>query len=929
MVGEYYEFPNAEKERGRILKLLKIFGAGAAWFALLAAAPFLRADVTAVLRGRVLTAGRAPVAGAVVSLEGRSRVAAESDADGAFALAGIPAGDYAVLVEAVGFVPQRLERLAVEPASRLFVRFLLQPLGKSPQPSEDPVVVDESPLATRTTISSSQIDNLPSAHSVWSLIENQDFAATTNRIDVGGLWETSPSLFSARGATSWTQNQYLLGGMDVSDPYTPGLPLLLPDVFALAATQMSNADHPAGAFHPGGLFTLVPKEGTADFRGGFSGYYIDKSMSASNITSDLQREGLSQSHTFNSLADANFHFSGPLAGPDLKFFASATMQSVNRNIADFEREDTSTLLSGLVNLQYDRPGSTFRLFWTGQHVMDPTRGAGRFVPFFSTVRGTEAYNVLQATWETAPQETFRFRAGLGYAGHDSSGEFQSGRDGPMTFDVFQLDAAERSMQAGTESRRRFSGFLEGESVFTNILGADHLLEYGARFSSESSATRPEVRDDIYLLTYLGQPAEVVFAGAGAEHRETGFTLNVYGRETLRFGGLSLFFGVNLGISRASNSRESLRWTNLAPHFGLSIPLSAAGKSSFRITAARYFATLPLAYLAYGNPDAPGRQVYSWNDANHDLMYQPGEEGTLLRREGPLYGGIDPSLRRPYTDEITASMTNDLGHGWFLMLAAFMKETRDLVATVNTGVPDSAYAPVTIHDDGDDRIPGTPDDLTFTVYDQDPATLGRDAYLLTNAGNRVSRYQGLDLTLLKKAGPDFLFYMALTATHAVAVTNPGNTEWENDDGVLGTLYENPNAAINAKGRPRFDRAYTARIGTSFRGPLGTRIGAVAKYYDGQPFARKIVVEGLNQGLFYIQAHPRGVSRYEYNMTVDLRLEKTIAFKKGTLRLFLDGFNILNRNLATSENEWTGPDFPLRYATEIQSPRVFRAGLNFEF
>jgi hypothetical protein len=66
-----------------------------------------------------------------------------------------------------------------------------------------------------------------------------------------------------------------------------------------------------------------------------------------------------------------------------------------------------------------------------------------------------------------------------------------------------------------------------------------------------------------------------------------------------------------------------------------------------------------------------------------------------------------------------------------------------------------------------------------------------------------------------------------------------------------------------------------------------------------------------------------------MTVDLRLEKTIAFKKGTLRLFLDGFNILNRNLATSENEWTGPDFPLRYATEIQSPRVFRAGLNFEF
>jgi hypothetical protein len=911
------------------LKPLKISGSAAALLALLATAPGVRADVTAILRGRVLNAGSAPVSGAVITLAGRSRVTAESDTDGAFALAGIPAGDYAVLVEAVGFVPQRIERLAAEPASRLFVRFVLQPLGKPPLSAEAPLVVDESPLATRTTISSAQIESLPSAHSVWSLIENQDFAATTNRIDVGGLWETRPALFSARGATSWTQNEYRLNGMDVSDPYTPGLPLLLPDVFALAATQMSNADHPAGAFHPGGLFTLVPKEGTPDFRGGFSGYYLDKGMAASNITPDLQKEGLFQSHTFNSLADFNLHFSGPLAGPDLRFFASATMQSVNRNIADFERDDTSVLLSGLVNVQYDRPGSTFRFFWTGQKVTEPTRGAGRSVPFLSTVRGSDATNVLQATWETSPRATHRFRAGLGYAGHASTGDFQSGPDGPLTFDIFQIDAAERSLRAGTENSQRFSGFLEGESVFTNILGADHLLEYGARFSSESAATRPDVRGNIYLLTYLNTPAEVVFADGGKEHRENGFTLNLYARETLHFGRFSLFFGANLGLSGASNSQESLRWTNLAPHFGLSIPLSSNGRSAVRITAARYYATLPLAYLAYGNPDAPGRRVYAWNDANHDLIYQPGEEGFLLRREGPLYGGIDPKLRRPYTDDVTASLTNDLGRGWYLMLAGYMRETRDLIATVNTGVLAADYTPVTIHDDGDDRIPGSHDDLTFTVYDQDPATLGRDVLWLSNPGPRVSRYQGLDLTLVKKTGPDFLFYMALTATHAVATTNPGNTEWENDDGVLGPLFENPNAAINAKGRPRFDRAYTARIGTSFRGPFGTRIGAVAKYYDGQPFTRKIVVEGLNQGLFYIQAHPRGVARTEYNMTVDLRFEKMFTWKKGTLRLFLDAFNVLNRNLATAENERTGPDFPLRYATEIQSPRVVRAGLNFEF
>lgn len=929
MIRKYYDFQirggvksvlPSQNNRPWLVPVLALVLLAAAWTP-------VRADETAILRGRVFDAQRLPLPGAVVTIEGRASLSVRTDEDGAFALAGLAAGVYAVRVEAPARVPQRIEALTLEPAARLYVRFVLQASGKPPLPGEDPLVVDESPLATRTTISAPQIENLPSAHSVWSLIENQDFVATTNRIDVGGLWETRPALFSVRGATSWTQNDYRLNGMDVSDPYTTGRPLFVPDFFSLAATQLSNADHPAAAFHPGGLLTLIPRDGTPDFRGGFSGYFIDKSMSASNITPDIRQGGLSESHTINNLTEFNLHFSGPISGPALQFFASATMQSVNRNIADFERDDASLLSSGLVHVRYERPGSVFRLFWTGQKISDPAMGAGRFVPFASTIRQSDASNILQVIWETPPQEAHRFRAGFGYAGLRSSGEFQGGSVGPRTFDLFQTAAA--APQAGSDSRTRVSGYFEGESVFNNIFGADHLLEYGIRASAESAASRLDVRDNLYLYMFNGAPAQVAFVDAPREERETGTTLNLYARETLRFGRLAVFFGANLGLSRASNSAASVRWANLAPHFGLDVPLSAGGRSRLRLSAARYYFTLPLSYLAYGNPDAPGRRVHAWTDLNHDLVYQPGEEGPLLRLEGPLYGGLDPAVKRPYTDELVAAWINDLGHGWVFTLAGFQRETRNLVATMNTGVPASDYTPVTIQDDGDDRIPGSHDDLTFTVYDQNPETLGRDFFLLSNPGGRVSRYVGLDLTLLKRAGPDFLFYLALTATHAVATTNPGNTEYENDDGVLGPLYENPNAAINAKGRPRFDRAYTGRIGVSFKALFGTRVGAVVKYYDGQPFARKIVVPGLNQGLFTIQAHPRGVARYEYNMTVDLRIEKDFTWKRGTLRLFLDGFNVLNRNLATSENEWTGPTFPLRYATDIQSPRVFRVGLNFEF
>jgi hypothetical protein len=47
------------------------------------------------------------------------------------------------------------------------------------------------------------------------------------------------------------------------------------------------------------------------------------------------------------------------------------------------------------------------------------------------------------------------------------------------------------------------------------------------------------------------------------------------------------------------------------------------------------------------------------------------------------------------------------------------------------------------------------------------------------------------------------------------------------------------------------------------------------------------------------------------------------------MFVDGYNIFNWANATQENEWTGPEFVLRFATEVQSPRVFRVGLAYDF
>jgi hypothetical protein len=463
---------------------------------------------------------------------------------------------------------------------------------------------------------------------------------------------------------------------------------------------------------------------------------------------------------------------------------------------------------------------------------------------------------------------------------------------------------------------------------------NHRLEYGAEVRRATVSTRPDFAGNVLLRFFEGVPYEVVKYGAPAEHRETSLEGAAFVQETLTFPNL---VAVSLGAhasytrGRAGAGTSAIDWLHIAPRLGFVFPLSRSGRTSLKLFAGRYYHSLPLSWLAYGNPDAPGGLVYAWTDRNGDGIFEEGEAGALVRREGPFYGAIDPAIKRPRTDELSVEISHRTEGGFSIGLTGFLREARDLVETLNTGVPFSSYAQRTFTDIGDDRIPGNYDDLTFTLFEQDERTLGQDLALLTNPGGeaRYSRYEGLDLVLAKRTSARFGFFVSLTAMRCVGTTSPGNTARENDDGVVGSLYDDPNTLVNARGRLRFDRAYTARIGFALRLPLGFRLGYVLKYYDGQPFAREIAVTGFRQGPFLIMAHPRGVTRYEFNMTNDVRIQKEFAAGPGVLRFILDGYNIFNQHLATGEDVRTRPEFPLRYATEIQSPRTFRLGLSYDF
>jgi hypothetical protein len=262
-----------------------------------------------------------------------------------------------------------------------------------------------------------------------------------------------------------------------------------------------------------------------------------------------------------------------------------------------------------------------------------------------------------------------------------------------------------------------------------------------------------------------------------------------------------------------------------------------------------------------------------------------------------------------------------------------RQQRNLLQLVNIGVPFSSYVPRTILDPGSDGLEETADDRTLSVFDQDASTLGQDRFLLTNPAHHNAVHRGLQVALAKTLATNWSFQIDFSAFKSTAATNPGNRVFENDPGVPGRLFDNPNTLINAYGRLFFDRAYTARIAAYYVVPFGIRLACMAKYYDGRPFGRKLIIRNLTQSPFYVMATPRGQPggfRTESHANVDLRAEKEFLLSdRKRLSVIVDIYNLLNGNNKTIENDLTGPEFPERIALEFMSPRSVHLGLRLRF
>ena len=715
-------------------------------------------------------------------------------------------------------------------------------------------------------------------------------ATVTQPLNFGDLSDNRLAVQS-QGAASWTNTRYTLNGMDATDSYQPGRPAILPD---LEASQV-----PSESWH-GALSTA----NTASF------------LASTNLPGMAERGIVQQSERFTSFTRDRVEAGGPLASwADLIASVAGQWSAQTVPLAAPGSQQHSRLLfedvrgriraGGRDQIDALYSGSSVNLSGWGEPAGFEALAGGRMMPQFPLPGGfageseRDRFDFLQAGWtHPLPRGLLQVRYGYSVAHLDTTGT-----GAQSSIELLGGAATGAPPLANLATRNRHSV----ESVLA-VATARHHIAAGAGFETSAPRNRFTVPSGTELITVAGAPAFTVQFNTPTDTRERvqSFHGTLSDRWTIA-PALSLDAALTADFARSSQ----IVWNSIAPRAGLEWRVPHSRGLILHGAFSRTYAPLAGRYLDFGDPNSLGGSVY---------LYQ----GPLVARFGGPYSSIDPSLRRPYADEFDIGARIVPLAPLSASIRLFRRDEERRLAAVNIGVPAQAFTPVSVLDPYDGQ--------QLTVFEQNPATFGQDRYLLTNPPGLREQNSGL-LADLANRWRSLALHLSFAAEKSYGPTNPGDAVFENDPGVIGALFADPNTTLHAAGRSFLDRAYVAKAQVSYRLPAAIELSSVADYLDGLPFARQLLVTGLAQGPIVVattvRGSPEGGNRSQYVANWNLRLDRTFPLATGRITAAIDVFNVTNAAKRLQESDLSSPSFNLRLPVAIQPPRFARLELRYDF
>jgi hypothetical protein len=779
-----------------------------------------------------------------------------------------------------------------------------------------------------TRFDTAALELLPHSNGVYGLLERSDPLVITERIEGGGTYP-EPQRLGASGA-SWTQTTFKLGDADITDPDRTGYAMLFPNLDALQAVGAATAGIHPDTYGAGTAITLVPRMPSGKW---MRSVQLDLSPPAFQSVNPLDVPPAPSIARLRSSSGGSFVASGPLTSR-LGILLAGTLNEFTR----LERERAGSLssrtqsLSGHLAYKAEQ-GDDVRVFAQVDRLSFPVVGRAMLVD--PALQQREHSTLIATTWNRATRAGLAWSANLTYAhagsdpalaGTPITGTTERLRDGPP----LELAAAAES------SRHRTSLQWRGEPRPLTFLGLRHLPEFGAT-ASWTASTRQAPGSSTIAELVDGEAARVwhyTTDGAPSRWRGTEFALWAT-NEIPVMSRVDIDLGVRAASAGAARRGEggSISWRALSPSILGTYRALNNGRLTFLAGYARYASRLPLNYLAFGDPHSLTGVVRRWHDGNRDQRLQPGESGVVLSAVGPCCANGRPNtiaddLSAPRMTEVRAALQTRLWDHWVLRLGGSDRRHYRLIQPVNAAAYLSGnYSLTHVEDKALDQLVDA-DDQLLPIFSRLPHSFGTDSYTLQNVDHNSARDHGLDLVLERIYNGRWGMWIGGTAHKSEGIGgNRGFRPDENDQGVIGEVFSEPNAETFARGRLFFERGYVAKWSAIYQLPYGLRGGTIARYADGQHFNRVVIARDVPQGVDFIPALPRGLTRYTYAFTLDTRLEKQLTLSGRRATFVLDVFNLLNTNNEVEEDEVTGPAF--RNATAVQPPRSVRFGFRIAF
>lgn len=777
-------------------------------------------------------------------------------------------------------------------------------------------VVDRQSSGEGQHLTSRWFTDPASARDIWQLVETIAPFVIADRMDNGGLATGRTALLGSRGS-SWTTTRLTVGGATMPAPNERGLMPFALDLSAFSAVSVISGLAPVEFGTPGVVLSLTPRAPANRRRGA-----ADVSVTTPGMVGDNRLPSAPSIQRTERWGEGSLLYELPVGT------ATGLLVSAGRSEIRFQERDlparwdasATSLLAHLTGRPDD--DRQWRMLGAFQRVVYPFDDRRQFRNRQVVERGSFAQ--LVSTWD----RSLASGAHLEWMASVQHGRFTP--DPPST-------------QGGTLDRVT-DGFVPAPAARTRTtqweLGATwHAAPLAWRGSRHDVRAGVQTRRVTLSATALG-PVDVAEMVAGLPARvwrpdtppgpagRAVFESALFAASRMALtSNLTLDAGVRAEFTRGTmrGGEQPITWATISPR---TMAQWRLGPVALFAGAAWYSEPLAPSQFRHGDRGEVTWRVHRWHDLDGNALFSPGEDGVLVARagRGPDVASIDPDLRAPRTVEHTGGIELRLGQHVTLRSSAIWRRMRGLLGSVNTGVPSSAYAQRLIADPSEDWL-SPADDRPLLVYDRLPSSFGLDRFLLTNPDDHTAHYEGVETEWILRTRPAELLFGAMMYRSRSWSGHLGFGPLENDHGVIGEVFERPNARPVLQGSYFFDRSYVGKLSGSVHLPFAMRFGFAARYQDGQPFSRVVVVPDLSTGPEMVHAYRTGRTRYTYTLTLDLRLQKTFTLAGRAAALRLDVFNATNHKNEVEEDALTTPLF--RLSTAVQPPPTARLGLRISW